>query len=220
MGQPTRHGHGGISQVPTPLSRQPGRIEQAPSAVKQISAKQVQDFLAALPSPDLQQLSFNDAICFDVVNAVTDARLYVTGYGTPPGVVWVLTDVFFYGQAPATGMNAPSMRIPMEAFNGLLRFELLIGEIPPMQISTDVVSPPAGSTRTRGGRRAGWPYIGVPFGTQRETSFALYVPERARVSVLFSVDEAPRFPITMIGLEVHGFSVPAVVLRDIWRGKE
>lgn len=222
-----RHGHGGFSQLPVPLGQgQRGPTSTggvvAPAAARPTSGalpmqgKAVSDFLAAFPDPNIQQLALCDSLVYPP-GTVREDILEVTGATVPEGMVYVFTDIYFFALAPGGVLMGAAQRLPAGALAGLLRFSLEFNERGPAQLEGVFVSPRAGTFRDIG-RRSGWPWIDREFGVQRGLAWALYAREQVQYRATAVVDVVPDFPITTVGVELHGFSLTAKSFSDVFPG--
>jgi len=230
MGQPNRHGHGGISQVPVPLGGaggggrrgsggKPSPYAPEPARPRTIPVHLVDAFLEALPKETIQHLALHTTEPFDPTTTA-GTRLVLQSHTVVDGQVWILTDVRFYALAPSTGLQSPPTFLDEENLTGLIRFDLLFSDRSPMKLQGKFYSvyAGAGAAALQVGNRSGWPFMRKDFGTQRELSFALYAKEQDKIDAVANVDIVPRFPIAALGVELHGFSMPISYLSRIWGG--
>jgi len=63
------------------------------------------------------------------------------------------------------------------------------------------------------GRRGGWPFVGRRFGVERSSGWALYASANQQIQARAIIDQMPAFPITVLGVEFRGFSLPDVTFR-------
>lgn len=225
--QPFRHGHGGWSDVPVPINTGAGRAQgsarQAPSradldppanasrAAGVIPVRAISSFLSAMPHPGINQLALVENFLWDPTTWLDENPLIV-GSTVPENMVYVFTDVFFYGQGPSSKLLGPSLRLPQAAFHGLLRFELKFNGRSPMEMEGSFYGIRDGVDLDR---RSGWPFVDRAFGTQRSSGFGIYATENSQWEVRVVVDRIPRFPLTLVGVELHGFSLP----HDLFKQK-
>jgi len=133
----------------------------------------------------------------------------------PNAYVWVINDVEFYATGPRPELMAAPLNLTAAGLLGLLRLDLLISGATPLQSNAHRLSPytsPAQTTQSA----TGWPWLEKPFGTQRMPSFALFAKGGQIVEGVVTVENVPRFPITRIGFNMHGFTVPAAIFEQLW----
>jgi hypothetical protein len=171
------------------------------------------EFLTSLPNPGIQQISIVQEVRYDPNYEVND-KIQLIGRVVPEQMVYIFTDVVFFGLTPAHGLTGASEWLGQSALNGLLRFQLEFSNNTPMELEGVVVSPPAGTTLAPG-RRGGWPFTDRRFGVQRSSGWALYAKEGVSIDASAVVDVIPRFPISVLGVEMHGFSLT----HDIYQRK-
>lgn len=224
-GTPQRHGHGGWARMPVPLdeSQIPARrVAQAPSPgqttgerTRAIPVEAVDAFLSALPRKSVQQLALHDMAAWDLATVAAGSTITISGLQVPQSMVYVFTDVFFYGLTPSGDLAARMERLPSGALAGLVRFQLVFNERQPLQMEGSIISPYGGTAATVT-RRAGWPFVDRAFGTQRETSFAVYADELETMEARAIVDVLPAFLIRQVGVELNGFAVSKQDFGNIW----
>jgi len=220
MGQPNRHGHGGLPRVPIQAQVPgPGRAQAPPPDVSGkagvLAGTSREFFLTSLPHPGLTQVT----ICKSVQwSPETRAGQTLGGVvlTVPGGNVYVITDITFWAQVPAGCLHGTSRRLAAEALSGYVRFDLLFSDRTPMELETRGVCPRAGSVRDQDVSR-GWPFLNEVFGSKRVSAWCIYAGENVPVKLLAAVDVLPDFPITLIGTEVAGFSLPRDAWTQIWR---
>ena len=100
----------------------------------------------------------------------------------------------------------------------MVRLELLFGGTTPLQTAAHRLSPHTSPTQFTASipTTSGWPWLGTPFGSQRMPSFALYAKGNEEVRVEATVDAVPRFPISRLGVNLHGFTIPATLFPTMW----
>jgi len=136
----------------------------------------------------------------------------------PDGYVWVITDVDYYATfVPPQGLFSVPTNVPPEALVGLLKWELLFGGVAPLQTVARRMSPynvAPGSVQPT----SGWPWMQTPFGVRRMPSFALFATGNEEITVEVTVEDLPRFPISRLGVNLHGFTVATAHLPSAWSG--
>lgn len=222
MGQPRRHGHR-WSSVPTPLADGAPAIAvrgsltpaAGPGAPPQaIPVRDLDAFLSALPRESVSFLSKSQEVRYDQALQVGQS-IQIGSLKVPSKYVWIFTDVSFYAFGPAIGMGQAPQPLNRGALVGLLRLDLLFGGASPLNSQSYRMSPyssPGQSPATT----SGWPWLESTFGVSRMPSFALYAGETQAVEMNATVEDVPRFPITKIGVNLHGFSLPTATFSKIW----
>jgi hypothetical protein len=185
--------------------------------VPQVGVTRIKDeFLSALPSPGVQQVARQDFAQYPPDTAI-GATISINSLLVPDGMVMALTDVTFFAIAALPHLGGGAVRIPAATLAGLVRFSLLFGNRTPMQLDGTFLSPLAGSTRDLG-ERSGWPFTERVFGVQRETAFAIYARGGQQIDVQAIVDVLPDFPLTALGAEMAGFTVPQSLFSQVFSG--
>ena len=219
-----RHGHG-ASRLPVmvPSQTQKARVElkATPTAAEPKKAGIIpvhlkDAFLSVLPSPGIQQIALHDSLFFNHADySSVGTRIAITGLTVPAAMVYTFTDIFFFATVPGPSYFGASKMLEEAALAGVLRFELLFANRVPLQQEGNFVGPLAGSSRDLA-RRSGWPFVNRVFGVQRDMGFAVYAEERLVIEARATLDAVPQFPITTLGVELAGFSLPADTFRRIW----
>ena len=221
-----RHGHGGASRLPVsiPTATQKARVElkatpTAPESKKVgvLPVRLKDAFLSVLPAPGVQQLALHDALFFNP-GTYSDAgtQIAITGLAVPAGMVYTFTDIFFFATVPSPTYFGASQMLEEAALAGVIRFELLFNHRVPLQQEGNFVGPLAGSSRNLA-RRSGWPFVNRVFGVQRDLGFAVYAIAGLTIEARATLDAVPQFPITTLGVELAGFSLPDDAFQQMWR---
>lgn len=184
------------------------------AGLKVIPVKEMDSWLRSLPSDTIPQKLISDEIRYNhALNVGQGMTLSQTQ--VDKDTVWVFSDVEFYATAPRSAMNAPPKNLDPEALVGILRIELKFGGNAPLQTDARRMSPYATPGQTAA-TTSGWPWLQTPFGVQRMPAFALYATSEVQVDVIVTVEALPRFPIERIGVNLHGFTVPAALFSRAW----
>lgn len=212
-GDPRR---GAISTLGRPAATRQQVIRHALGGI--IPSSTVDEFLSALPDPGIQQISFVEENFYSP-DFPQYHELSIVGTQVPEQMVYVFTDVLFFGLVPGTGILAAPEFVPQPALNSYLRFEVLFNNVAPMQLEGEIVY---SHSATAQGRVGGWPFVNRRFGVQRSSGWAIYAREGVNVEVKMTVDVPPPFPLTVVGAELHGFSLTHAdfqrkIVKD-WRG--
>jgi hypothetical protein len=125
--------------------------------------------------------------------------------------VWCLTDVFYYAVSPGSGMNAAPIELDAPSLTGLFSFDLLFNGRSPMVTAVQTYSPYISRSERLDINFGvtGYPFLEREFGAQRASGFALYAKANEKITVRARILDEPQFPITKIGAQIHGFTVPA-----------
>jgi len=234
MGVPPRHGHG-HSNMPVPLSP-PGAKARAmprgPTTTGQqlpvqplkrgtprspagfVPSTAMDSFLNCLPSPDIQQIALIEELPWNDWDIRTRDVLTVLGEVVPEQMVYLFTDIYFFAMTPSEGLVGASEYLPTPALNGLLRFQLLFNQTSPMQLEGTIVNQQEGGALVQQGRRGGWPLTNKLFGTKRSSGWGVYAMGGSVIEATATVDRLPQFPMTLLGVELHGFSLSELAFRD------
>jgi len=219
MGMPPRHGHGGWSDLPVqadvPIEGQGVGVFTPQAETQKAGFLDRETFLRALPHPGLTQMALAESVKWDPTTT-SSTIVTVAGMTVPDQTVYVFCDFVFFAQAPAKGLQCPSIRLNPAALAGYFRFEVIFGGRTPMQLEVTPVGVMCGSMRDQT-RRGGWPFTDRAVGVQRVTSFAIYAKAGQDVQARVNVDVVPDFPLTLVGVEMHGFAIPATTWAEIWR---
>lgn len=236
---PPRHGHGGTSRVPVPVSpgsapkgtpagkiqaqtrRKPGSPAiVGPSPPQVVPVSVVSAYTQDLPKPGLQQLSLVQETHFNEIDFRTGNGFIFGTLNIPNEFVWVILDLYFYVVVPATGMNAPPVSLTDYQVSGLLQFELKIDDRDPMRLNSRTLNPYLNVFLFQAiPERSGWPILNQTFGSQRQDIFALYARNRQRINTYCrptTRSVTPRFPITKVGSVFNGFAMPESEFDSIW----
>jgi len=222
MGMPPRHGHR-WSKIPTPLSEgasplaMRGELTPTPvdeSCLSVIPTKLVDFFLRSLPQDYIHFYNRSEERQYDHSLPVGGTQVIAT-LTVSQGYVWVINDAEFYATGPRPEMMALPLNLNSAALLGMLRLDLLISGMSPLQSGSHRLSPYTSPAQSPVGE-TGWPWLERPFGTQRMPSFALFAKEGQTVEGIVTVEAVPRFPITRIGFNLHGFTVPAAIFQRFW----
>jgi hypothetical protein len=192
-------------------------VEQPVARV--LTVRSLNAFLEALPNENVAHLALHTTQPYGPATAA-GARLQLQTNTVPDGNAWVLTDLRFFALAPSIGLMAPPTYLAAENLAGLIRFDIQFASRSPLKLEGSFYSVYGGAAAValQAGSRSGWPFMRQDFGAQRELSFALYAKEGDLVDAIANVDIAPQFPLAALGVEVHGFVVPASWLSKIWGG--
>jgi len=225
MALPPRHGHR-HSRAPVPIVSGPASSRVAATVAKStpvaaepapahiVPVRQVNFWLRNLPREQVTHLVVRDEIRYNHALNI-GGELLMGGVQVADQYVWVLTDVEYYALAPSSGMPQIPTSLSAGALVGLLRFDLLFGGNDPVKVRANVMSPystPDQATSSTGG----WPWLQRPFGTQRMPSFAVYAHAGTTINARVTVEDVPRFPITKLGVNMHGFTISATLFPQIF----
>jgi len=222
MGTPRRHGQR-WSTVPTPLSDgAPGiavRGDLTPIGSPKprpqvVPVRELDAFLSALPRESLSFLLKSQEVRYDHSKKVGET-ITVGQLSVPQNYVWVLIDTEFYAYGPATGMGAAPTTINAGGLVGILKLAVRFGGSDPVNSLSYRMSPYTSPSQTAAST-SGWPWLERSFGVNRMPSFALYAKENQVVSMKLTVESVPRFPITKVGANIHGFALPSAEFARIW----
>jgi hypothetical protein len=213
---PTPMPQGG-DPVAVRTSRPLNPAPQKAPAVQVIPIKDVDGWIRSLPAKNVTWKTVSDEARYlhtlDVGQAMTIAAMEVD-----QNYVWIFSDIEFYATSPRAEMCAPPKNLSAEALVGILRLELKFGGTSPLGASAHRLSPYTTPTQktTATPTTSGWPWLETPVGVQRMPTFALYAQSTETVEVVAQVEALPRFPISRIGVNLHGFSVPAPLFDRAW----
>lgn len=226
MATPRRHGHR-WSRAPTPLGEgapatavrslggglTPAMQEGGPPQA--VPVRQIDAFLEALPresisflSPRSGEVRYNHAL-------LPGQTLSIATFAIPDQYIWVINDVEFYAFGPAVGLQGAPITINNAGLVGLMKLELLFSGASPVQSQAQRMSPYTSPSQATTGT-SGWPWLERNFGSSRMPSYALYAKEGQTIEARLTVEVLPRFPITKVGVNLHGFSTPAAMFSQIW----
>jgi hypothetical protein len=221
VAQPPRHGHR-WNQVPTPLEQGAtgvairGSLTPAAGpapAITVIPVKEVDLFLRALPKDNVSFMSRAEEVRYNHSLGIGNS-LTVSSLAVPRGYVWVLSDLELYALGPSTELNGAPKNLSREALVGILKLEVLFGGTSPLQTTSHRMEPyttPGQAAATT----SGWPWLERNFGPQRMLTFALQARENTTIDIVATVEAVPRFPISKIGVNIHGFSAPITVFDSV-----
>jgi hypothetical protein len=181
---------------------------------KIIPVKLMDEWVRSLPNNTIPQKLISDEVRYNHALNVGQTLQLSQTY-VDKDTVWVFSDIEFYATAPCTAMNAPPKNLNPEALDGVLRIDLKFGGNSPLQTDARRMSPYSTPNQVAA-TTSGWPWLQTPFGVQRMPSFALYAGAEVSVEVLITVEALPRFPITRIGVNMHGFTIPAGLFNRAW----
>jgi hypothetical protein len=189
---------------------------EAPKNAGVISIKEMDKWLRTLPPRKITHLVLSGERHYSHLWAVGTTINILSVPRVPDGYVWVITDVDYYATfTPPAGLVSIPQNVPEEAFVGILKWELLFGGVSPVQTIARRMSPynvAPGAVQST----SGWPWMETPFGPRRMPSFALYATGNEEIGVEVTVEDLPRFPITRLGVNLHGFTVAAAHLPSSW----
>lgn len=221
MAAPRRHGHRhGPAPTPTERGGDPTALRgeltpigPAPTKETTVPVREMDAWIRTLPPKRVThqvisgEVEYNHALPIGGILKIPLVDRVAEGY------VWVITDVFYYATVPPDGLAGIPQNLPPEALVGILKWELLFGGTAPLQTPARRMSPYApGPTVTT----SGWPWMQTPFGPQRMPAFALYTAGNEEIRVDVTVEDLPQFPITRLGVNMHGFTVAATLFPSIW----
>jgi hypothetical protein len=229
MGHPNRTGPDWGRQQPTAAPRvtsitgrggasigQRVPLAAAQEQAQAIPVKQLFPFFQSLPTPDLQQISKTVEARWPQAAYAVGQTVELASFVVPAQSVYIVTDVLYYALCPSALYSGPLIALEEHQLVGIVRFELSFNQNAPMQNDMDVIDPyslPGANTY----HRSGWPLLNVPFGARRSSGFALFARSGQTVSITASVDEIPRFVITKIGAQFHGFSASESRFEEAFR---
>lgn len=223
MPAPPRHGHR-WSNIPTPLNEgaSPLALRGDPltpmpgtgACPSVIPTRLVDFFLRSLPQDYVRFFNRSEEKQYNHAMIVGNTQT-ISGLVVPSNYVWVINDMEFYATGPRPELMALPLNLSSAALLGMLRLDLLISGASPMQSSSDRLSPYTSPAQVAQ-NATGWPWLERPFGTQRMPSFALFAKEGQTVEAVVTVEAVPRFPITRIGFNLHGFTVPSAIFEQLW----
>ena len=222
MATPPRHGlRWNRAPTPTPDGASGvavlGSLTRLPDAAPQVGiipVREVDSWLRSLPSESISFFSVGEEVRYDH-NLGTNGSVVMNLLTVPSQYVWVITDAEFYALGPSTKLMGSPKNLDAEALIGILRLEMQFSGSAPMNTAAHRMSPyqePGQATATT----SGWPWLQHQFGSQRVWAFALYAKESQSVSALVTVEQVPRFPISKLGMNLHGFAVPSQVFSRAW----
>jgi len=222
MAAPRRHGHP-WRQAPTPTERggdptalrgELTPVGPAPSRATTFPVREMDAWIRTLPPKRITNLVVSGEVRYDhTLNVGQKLSIVLAPHVPREGYVWVINDIDYYATIPPDGLVGPPQNLAPEALVGILRWELLFGGTAPLLTPAQRMSPyapgPAQST-------SGWPWLNTPFGPQRMPAFALYSAGTEEIRVDVTVEALPRFPITRLGANLHGFTVDASHFPTTW----
>jgi hypothetical protein len=228
MAAPRRHGHKHWPDAPTPLSQggdaaavrgkplQRADVEE-PKGYGVIPTKEMEKWLRTLPPQKITHLVLSSERVWQPSRPVGFKFTLFSYDKIPDSYVWVITDVDYYATfTPNDGLVSIPQNVPREALVGILKWELLFGGVAPLQTVARRMSPynvAPGAVQST----SGWPWMETPFGVRRMPSFALFATGNEEITVEVTIEDLPRFPITRLGVNLHGFTVATAHLPSAWR---
>lgn len=226
MAAPRRHGPR-WSDMPTPLARggdatalrgDPltpiGNPIESPSRHNTIPVREMDKWIRTLPPQRITHQVLSGEVMYNPALIVGQTLSILLVERVTASYVWVFTDVDYYATFPPPGgLVSVPQNLPAEALVGILKWELLFGGTSPFSTVAARMSPYAPGTPRR---TSGWPWLQTPFGVQRMPSFALYASGNEEIRVDITVEDLPRFPITRLGVNMHGFAVAANLFPTAW----
>lgn len=176
---------------------------------RRLSVQQLDAFFEGLMPSTIAPFAYVSDKLYDT-NLGIGNYLTVLQRTVPDGTVWVITDVFFYGQGPGSGLNARPIELDPPSLAGLFRFQLQFNSraatLGGAQVTSPYVVPNAELNRSY---QEGWPFLERDIGPQRAgQQNAFYARSGEVVQVLAVLDAKPRFPVTKLGAHIHGFTMP------------
>jgi len=207
----------------TPAQRTPTGIVQ-PSQPETnrnriIPVSVINAFFQMLPSPDIQQQAIARENTFAAVDL--DEGLVVGTIVTRPQQVYIWTDVFYYAVIPGPGMASPPVQLTEYQLSGLVRFDLTIDDRNPMNLTANTASPYFDPLYPTQGNLSGWQVLNQNFGSTRYGSaFALYARSQQVTTITMKAVQRgryPRFPITKVGVQIHGYVASEGNFDEVWR---
>jgi len=205
-------------QPRTPLPPSKKRAPIAPVSI-------VDAFYQMLPTPDLQQQSISGEMKFgmtDIINAGQNG-LSMREIVTRDQQVYIWTNVTFYALQPGDGMAGAPRQMSTHQLSGLLRFNVQIDNLSPMNLICEPMNPNQPTAGSKNGFKAGWTTLDRDFGATRYGSaFALYARSLQRTKVTVSLQYlnpplSPRFVIDRLGFELHGYVASEGDFDMVWR---
>lgn len=169
-------------------------------------------FYETLPDPSVQQVTKTVEGYWSRSYRANDQFALAT-FAVPDQYVYVLTDVEYYALAPSRNLAAPETALGDHQLVGLLRFELNIGNRQPMRLDAETVNP---NTSSGSNASSGWGLLNTTFGARRSASFAVYARSQQTVQVNVTLIDVPRFNLSKIGAQFHGFGVPEGLFAKIF----
>jgi hypothetical protein len=174
--------------------------------------------LKALPKPTINQFAQHATVFWDPDEYTENSIIALTSTQVPKGIVYIITDVEYYAIAPSAGLNTPPIMLNDIATYGTFRWEMNFSGRSPAQIEGALLNPLMGNTATGNqGIRSGWHLLNQDFGSRRELSWAVYATEDEEIRFqVIQTTSTPQFPVTALGVQYHGFSLPVVEFSGIW----
>ena len=219
MGMPPRQGQR-WSDAPAPYdpggipARGGTRVGREPDKPRVIPVREMDSWIRSLPSNTIPQKLISDEVRYNHALSVGQS-LTLSRSQVDKDTVWVFSDVEYYATAPPEAMNAPARLLDPGALVGILRMELKFGGNAPLQTDARRMSAYTEPSQSAAST-SGWPWLRTPFGAQRMPAFALYAQAEVSVDVTVTVEALPMFPIDRIGVNLHGFSIPANLFNRTW----
>lgn len=229
MAAPRRHGQrwmrgptptpsGGDARAIRSTGRGPTPTGPAPPQQRIIPVKQMDAWMRTLPPEAMTHLILSDEVRYNAALGVGGEMSFASNT-VAEDYTWVFTDVHFYATAPAAEMYAPPKNLSAEALVGLIQLELTFGGTSPLRTRSSRMSPYATPAQFSAGpsTTSGWPWLETDFGVRRMPSFAIYAEGNEEIRVVATITNEPLFPITRLGVNLHGFSVPSGLLPGTWK---
>jgi hypothetical protein len=179
-----------------------------------IPVDQVDAWLNELPKESVRQLLAAAEVRYDHRLPVGESFTLIA-QEVESQYTWVLTDIEYYALVPTTGMQSPPKQLPRESLVGLVTFGIKFAGKTPMRELGLRLSPYSAPFQTPF-TGSGWPWLNTFFGPQRMPSFALYAKSGERITVEAKIENQPRFPISKIGVNLHGFTISESLLNRVW----
>jgi len=220
MDQNTRHGHGALPRGPVaidpiqsirPTPSNPRPMETPKPQLTPV--RLTQGFLSQLPTAGLSHLARVFTRYWNP-STVKGATVTLTGETVPEGLVWVLTDVDFFATAPKPTLAGTLTYLSESDLAGIFRFDLNFTGNSPMQLGGTFRNPNAGTSIVTT-VQSGWTDLRSEFGTKRSPGFALVAQSGSVIQVSIRADSVPKFPITTVGTNIHGFVIPVATWETL-----
>lgn len=210
------------STVAQPSSAAPAVAAAAAQPAKRVSGvvpvRVLDAFFQLLPHPSVQQVSRSYSARYVPSSFVNAGDAGTIALYTPPdGSVFVVTDIKMFATAPSQDWQGPPVALSERCLLGMFDFRINVGGMAPIAIET---GRPRGYRTTASGSeslQSGWGSLESAIGSSR--AFALYVRGQRQLEVVVHLAEtgqAPRFVLSVIGAECHGFTVSETIFDRLW----
>jgi hypothetical protein len=195
-----------------------------------VPVRLVDSFYSNIPNLSIQAVDKSaETYFYDVWSASANSQGQATllTYTIPSGMVFIVTDVWFYATTMTSCLGAPAVNLHHGALATNFEFNVTVNDKPPFDWSYTsrsalpaITYNPDGSitvTQYPYSTISGWPWLDTSVGSMRSLGFAMYARSEQVVKVTVRLRNFPRVQIRSVGVRAVGYTVPEAMFAQLFR---